>query len=98
MSHTTEWTARVHLFEEDRSTTARVDLDTGTTRLTERGTARCNPVDTDVPEIGDELAAARALEKLAGRLKGIAYQDMKAAGNDRAPGTEAEDGWPDMGR
>ncbi|MEU7607062.1 dsRBD fold-containing protein, partial [Streptomyces sp. NPDC041003] len=62
MSHTTEWRTRVYLFEEDRTTKVRVELDTGTNRLTGHGTARCNPADEDVPEIGDELAAARALE------------------------------------
>ncbi|WP_314245185.1 DUF1876 domain-containing protein [Streptomyces sp. DSM 40907] len=80
MSHTTEWKTRVHLFEEDRTTKVRVELDTGTNRLTGHGTARCNPADDDVPEIGDELAAARALEDLAAQLKRIAYGDMVKVG------------------
>ncbi|MFE0349655.1 dsRBD fold-containing protein [Streptomyces griseoluteus] len=29
-------------------------MDTGTTAFTGHGTAHCNPVDTNVPEIGDE--------------------------------------------
>ncbi|MCX5193136.1 DUF1876 domain-containing protein [Streptomyces sp. NBC_00249] len=87
MSHTSEWKTRVYLFEEDHTTKVRVELDTGTTRLTGHGTARCNPTDRDVPEIGDELAAARALENLAEQLKRIAYGDMAAAGvaPQRAP-------------
>ncbi|MFJ5806551.1 dsRBD fold-containing protein [Streptomyces sp. NPDC093093] len=80
MSHTTEWKARVYLFEEDHTTKVRVELDTGTNRLTGHGTARCNPVDQDIPEIGDELAAARALEELAVQLKHIAYGDMIKSG------------------
>ncbi|MFE4501678.1 DUF1876 domain-containing protein [Rhodococcus sp. NPDC056743] len=32
------------------------------------GFARCNPVDRDVPEIGDELAVARALADLSRQL------------------------------
>ncbi|MFG2616437.1 dsRBD fold-containing protein [Streptomyces sp. NPDC048507] len=87
MSHTSEWKARVYLFEEEHTTKVRVELDTGTTRLTDHGTARCNPTDKDVPEIGDELAAARALENLAAQLKRTAYGDMAAAGaaSQRAP-------------
>ncbi|GAA2635547.1 MULTISPECIES: DUF1876 domain-containing protein [Streptomyces] len=80
MSHTIEWKTRVYLFEEGRTTKVRVELDTGTTRLTGHGTAHCNPVDEDVPEIGDELAAARALEDLAAQLKRFAYGDMVRIG------------------
>ncbi|MFJ7587531.1 dsRBD fold-containing protein [Streptomyces sp. NPDC097617] len=81
MSHTTEWKTRVYLFEEDHTTKVRVELDTGTSRLTGHGTARGHPTDNDVPEIGDELAAARALENLAAQLKLIAYHDMIKAGS-----------------
>ncbi|MFG2336200.1 dsRBD fold-containing protein [Streptomyces yangpuensis] len=80
MSHTAEWKTRMYLFEEEHTTKVRIELDTGTTRLTGHGTARCNPTDKDVPEIGDELAAARALENLADQLKRTAYRDMAAAG------------------
>ncbi|MFC9610604.1 dsRBD fold-containing protein [Streptomyces sp. NPDC056938] len=41
---------------------------------------RCAPQDDDVPEIGDELAAARAMENLGEQLKRTAYGDMKAVG------------------
>ncbi|GLX16620.1 dsRBD fold-containing protein [Streptomyces katrae] len=57
MSHTSEWKTHLYLFEEGHTTKVRVELDTGTTRLTGHGTARCNPTDKEVPEIGDELAA-----------------------------------------
>ncbi|MFE1949866.1 MULTISPECIES: dsRBD fold-containing protein [Streptomyces] len=97
MSHTAEWTARLHLSEEERRTEVRVDLDTGSAHLTGSGTARCNPVDTDVPAIGDELAAARALEQLAAQLKRNAYHDMEAAGNSRKSRI-AQLGWPEMTR
>lgn len=80
MSHTSEWKTHLYLFEEEHTTKVRVELDTGTTRLTGHGTARCNPTDKDVPEIGGELAAARALENLAEQLKRTAYGDMAAAG------------------
>ncbi|MFJ3519308.1 MULTISPECIES: dsRBD fold-containing protein [unclassified Streptomyces] len=80
MSHTAEWKTRMYLFEEEHTTKVRIELDTGTNRLTGHGTARCNPADEDVPEIGDELAAARALEDLAAQLKRFAYGDMMRAG------------------
>ena len=41
------------------------------------GTARRNPKDTDVPEIGEELAAARALSGLAHDLLEAAVADVE---------------------
>ena len=37
-----------------------------------------NPTDRDVPEIGEELATARALHALADRLLGAAVGDIAA--------------------
>lgn len=95
MSHTTEWKVRLHLFEEERMTKARVVLETGTTSLTGHGTAHCSPGDTDVPEIGDELAAGRALHDLARQLVDTAERDIgavdaSAGGRESAPAV----GWP----
>ncbi|MFB6613051.1 dsRBD fold-containing protein [Streptomyces sp. NPDC085524] len=87
MSHITEWKTRTYLFEEDRTTNVRIELDTGTTKLTGHGTARCNPTDADVPEIGDELAAARAMEDLGAQLKLLAFGDMEDAGARPRAGT-----------
>lgn len=84
MPHTVEWKVRLYLFEEEGTTKARVVLETGTTALTGHGTAHRNPGDTDVPEIGDELAAGRALQDLGQRLVGIAEHDIEGVG---APGT-----------
>ncbi|MFH7594443.1 dsRBD fold-containing protein [Streptomyces racemochromogenes] len=89
MSHIAEWKTRVHLFEEERTTTVRVELDTGTTRMTGHGTAHCHPVDHNVPEIGDELAAARAFEDLAVQLKRIAFSDMDGPGTGHRSGPAA---------
>ncbi|MFJ1569327.1 DUF1876 domain-containing protein [Streptomyces erythrochromogenes] len=97
MTHTAEWKVRLYLFEEDHTTKARLELDTGTTRLTGHGTARCAPQDTDVPEIGDELAVARAMEDLALQMKRAAYGDMQAAGatsHEESPNPYS--GWLDM--
>ncbi|RFC70723.1 DUF1876 domain-containing protein [Streptomyces sp. AcE210] len=97
MSHAAEWKVRLYLFEEDRTTKARLEVDTGTNKLTGHGTARCAPQDDDVPEIGDELAAARAMENLGEQLKRTAYGDMKAVG---APSDQESlkpySGWLDM--
>jgi len=78
MSHTAEWKVRLHLFEEEGTTKARVVLDTGTTSLTGHGAAHRNPADTDTPEIGDELAAGRALHDLARQLVDTAERDVVA--------------------
>ncbi|MFM9372708.1 dsRBD fold-containing protein [Streptomyces sp. Da 82-17] len=96
MSHTTDWQANVHLVEKGRTTKVQVDLDTGSSHLTGKGMARRNPSDREVPEIGDELATARALENLAQQLKRTAYHDMAAAGQSREQTTDRPYvGWPD---
>ncbi|ANZ13800.1 protein of unknown function (DUF1876) [Streptomyces noursei ATCC 11455] len=77
MARTLEWKVQLHLFEEGSTTKAHVVLDTGTTTLTGHGTARCNPHDPNVPEIGDELAASRAMDDLAGQLARAASDDLE---------------------
>ncbi|MGW2559392.1 dsRBD fold-containing protein [Streptomyces sp. NPDC001514] len=93
MTRTAEWKIRLYLFEEDRTTKARVDLDTGAALLTGHGVARCRPEDWDVPEIGDELAASRAVQDLGRQLMIAAYGDMETLrGADPAPLTDARGG------
>lgn len=78
MSHTGEWKVRLHLFEDDGGTTkADVVLDTGATTITGHGRAHCHPADTNVPEIGDELAAGRAMVDLAHQLLETAELDIQ---------------------
>ncbi|MGD3110670.1 dsRBD fold-containing protein [Streptomyces sp. YGL11-2] len=48
-------------------------------KLTGHGTARWNPEDPNVPEIGDELAAIRAMSDLAAQLARTAYGDLEDA-------------------
>ncbi|MER5601317.1 DUF1876 domain-containing protein [Streptomyces sp. NPDC002265] len=85
MPHTSEWKVRLHLFEDNDGTTkARLVLDTGTTELTGHGAAHCHPADADVPEIGDELAAGRALTDLARQLLQVAERDIEGMGAPRA--------------
>jgi len=64
--------------EDERITHAEARLHTNdTTHLVGRGTARRNPDDTDIAEIGDELAVARALSSLAHELLDAATSDIE---------------------
>lgn len=93
MPHTSEWRVRLHLFEDDEGTTkARLILDTGTTELTGHGAAHRHPADANVPEIGDELAAGRALNDLAQQLLRTAERDIEGMGAARPPGRQTA-GW-----
>ncbi|OPF73109.1 hypothetical protein VT50_0229240 [Streptomyces antioxidans] len=84
MSHTVEWRIRLCLSEDEGQTRASVELDTGSTALTGRGLARCNPDDEDVPVIGDELAAGRALSDLGQQLVRAAEHDLESVGTPPA--------------
>ncbi|UYQ60353.1 DUF1876 domain-containing protein [Streptomyces peucetius] len=80
MTRTLEWKVGLFLSEEDGTTKARAVLDTGTTTLTGHGTAHCSPQDVDIPEIGDELAAGRAMHSLARQLMKSADRELDAMG------------------
>ncbi|MET9436473.1 DUF1876 domain-containing protein [Streptomyces sp. NPDC006551] len=96
MTRTLEWTVGLELVEEDGRTRAEAHLDTGTSHLTGHGSARCNPADVDVPAIGDELAASRAMKDLAGQLMREANREMEAAGAGTVPQhTGPGYGWPE---
>ncbi|MEE1754665.1 DUF1876 domain-containing protein [Streptomyces sp. SP18CS02] len=99
MTRTLEWNVRLYLDEDDGDTRARVVLDTGVTTLTGRGTARCNPADIDVPRIGDELAAGRAMNDLGRHLMRAANRDLGEMGAG-IPGERDEEtgyGWSAVG-
>ncbi|MFD7693386.1 DUF1876 domain-containing protein [Streptomyces sp. NPDC059805] len=73
------WTVRIHITEDGDDTLAEAVLTTpDTSTVTGRGAAHRNPVDRSVPEIGDELAACRALEDLALRLHEVTSDDIVA--------------------
>ena len=64
--------------EEEKLTQAEARLMPGNgVSLRASGSARRNPHDINVPEIGDELAAARALSSLAHRLLRSAAADIE---------------------
>ena len=77
--HVKNWSVDLYLFEQDAATMAHAVLRTDArTKLESRGETHRNPSDVDVPEIGDEVAAARALRRLADRLLGVASDDIGA--------------------
>ncbi|MCK1822644.1 DUF1876 domain-containing protein [Streptomyces sp. XM83C] len=78
MAHTTEWQVHLRLVEDETGTTkAEVVLDTGHASLSGHGVAQRNPADENVPEIGDELAAGRAMSDLGRQLVTLARQDLR---------------------
>lgn len=80
MLHTREWHAKVFLFEQDGQTRADAVLDTGENELHGYGAARCHPGESDIPEIGDELAVGRALTDLGRKLIGLTADDLEGVG------------------
>jgi hypothetical protein len=77
MNQTRTLTLDVHIVEAESETTADVLFTTGSGAvITGHGVAHRNPRDTDVPEIGDELATARALSQLAHKLLDTAASEI----------------------
>jgi hypothetical protein len=68
MTETKNWTADIVLTETPDQTDAVVTLRMGDAECVGRGRARRNPEDPNVPRIGEELATARALSELSGKL------------------------------
>lgn len=70
------WNIVITIDEHDGRTRARARLRTHDGERVGVGLARCNPADREVPEIGDELAVARALTDLGDQLMGAAAADV----------------------
>jgi hypothetical protein len=92
MATSKRWRVDIDLEEHpgDRTTRAEARLHTGDPDDV-RGVGRSwrNPQDPEVPEIGDELAVARALADLANHLRVAAAQELEVV-----DGTEqASHGW-----
>jgi hypothetical protein len=76
------WSVDITLGERDGHTRAEARLHThDATHLTGNGVAR--PKDRDVPEIGEEIAAARALLDLAEHLLHAAADDIEGVTDER---------------
>jgi hypothetical protein len=79
MSTAKHWSVHVYIGEDDGRTSAEARLQTGdATELRGYGVARLSPTDEDVPEIGDEVAVARALSDLGHRVLLAAAADIQA--------------------
>ncbi|WKX72224.1 DUF1876 domain-containing protein [Streptomyces sp. XD-27] len=83
------WNVQMSITELDRVTMceARLTGKNGVTLVGE-GSARANPADENVPAIGDELAAARALSDLAHQLLHTAVMDIEAHTHETVRGLE----------
>jgi hypothetical protein len=78
------WSVDIYVDEQDGHTYAEARLHTGAdTHLKGIGRARLNPADRDIPEIGDEIAAARALSDLGQRLLLAAAGDIEGVSNEK---------------
>ncbi len=85
MTTVDQWPVEISLREVDRETTAEALLTTaGGHHLSGRGVARRNPDDREVTEIGEEIAAARALADLAHKLLGLAAGSIEDITHQRA--------------
>ena len=84
------WWIEVFLGEADGVSTATATLHTrDRSSLSTHGEARVDPHEHEVPEIGFELATARALSELAGRLLESAAGDIESLTGDAAPRTRS---------
>jgi len=82
MTTVDSWPVEISLHEEDGNTRAEARLARGGVGMTGHGLARRHPDDQEVTQIGEEIAAARALSDLAhqllsgaaGQIEGITQQ------------------------
>lgn len=78
MTGTKTWNAEISITEIESEVRAEARLrgkDGG--QMVGQGTARCNPADENVPDIGDELAVARAMSDLSHQLIQRAAHDIE---------------------
>jgi hypothetical protein len=79
VSHVKTWRVQIDIFESGDDTTAHATLTAQSPmQVDARGRTHRHEADTAVPEIGDEIAVARALRRLADRLLGVASGDISA--------------------
>lgn len=80
-----QWNVDIVIDEHENRTRAHARLhNPDQTGLVGVGTARLNPSDVNVPEIGDELAVSRALNELAHRLLDAAAADIEQITHQKA--------------
>jgi hypothetical protein len=79
MSEANVWTVSITFSEEDDRTRADADLQGAAVRLSGYGTSRRNPIDPNLPAIGEGIAAARALGDLSHHLLGHATHEIESS-------------------
>jgi len=84
MAMVDSWPVEISLREEDRETQAEARLIKEGIGLVGHGLARRNPDDREVTQIGEEIAAARALSDLAHLLLGFAAEQIEDITHERA--------------
>lgn len=78
MSTIHTWHVTLNVYETDDGTAVHAVLTTDDGVVEGHGRARRNPHDVDVPEIGAEIAAARALNDVGAELLRLASGDIEA--------------------
>ena len=68
------WDVRLEISEDDDHCEVVAHLDAGDRGLAGVGRSRRNPIDPMVPQVGEELATARALQDLAHHLSQDAWR------------------------
>ena len=84
MTRVDSWPVEISLYEEDGQTRAEARLTRDGAGMIGHGLARRNPDDQEVTQIGEEIAAARALSDLAHRLLGLAAEQIENVTHERA--------------
>jgi hypothetical protein len=84
MATTESWPIRISLRAEDRVTRAEARLAMDTAGMVGSGHARRNPDDQEAAQIGEEIAAARALSDLAHQLLSYAAGQIEEITHERA--------------
>ena len=79
-----DWSVQLRFEEDEARTKAVVTLTAGGRRLQGHGMARRNPLDPNLPRVGEDLALARALSELAHALLSDAAGQLEAATNGPA--------------
>lgn len=75
------WKLTVMMKEDEDHCEAVVHLDAGDRSLEGKGRSRRNPADPQVPQVGEELAVARALADLAHHLSDDAWRMIESFGS-----------------
>jgi Domain of unknown function (DUF1876) len=84
MTEAKKWQIEIFIDEHEERTRAKARLHARDTTLVGVGLARLHPADSNVPEIGDELAVARALSDLAHQLLEASAKDIEAVTHEPA--------------